>query len=103
MAAWVKISTDRNTFTTFYSVDDGNSSGADSLLAQTLVDGTSSLAVVDNGVASSGTFAHTVGVWYYVALCATGTTGNYYIRANGSTTWTTLTWTGGTTTTCANH
>lgn len=73
VACWAKISTDRNTFTTVWSLDGGTS---DYVYMQTNGDGTTMKVEADGF--STGTVAMTVGTWYFLAYTLSGGTGTFY-------------------------
>ena len=86
--AWVKISVDRNAFSTFFAR--GNNNG-NSYIIQTTSDGTTLTAF--NSATSVNGSALTVGRWYHLAATVAGTgvgqylvylDGNLDITANGS-------------------
>lgn len=84
---WFKISVDRNTYSTIFSVDNGLS---DNWLLQAGADGTT-VATVFDASTQQGMGNLTVGTWYFVALATSGTTGTLYHRTAAATTLTAVT------------
>lgn len=72
---WFKLTNDRNTYSTFISLDAGDGSG---VILQTRSDGTS-LKIYTN--ANSNGSALSTGVWYHMALVGNAT--NYLAYVNG--------------------
>lgn len=72
--SWIKLSVDRNTFTTFWSADAGT---GDYIYLQTNADGTT-VKAEDNAGNMTGTLAMTVGTWYRTAFVRNGTTSTFY-------------------------
>lgn len=91
VTCWAKLSDDRNAFTCLWCLDNGN--GSDYTLCSTNTDGTT-LQVFEEAVASTGT-SLTVGVWYFVSVTKSGSTGTLRVRADGSATTTTINFTAG--------
>ncbi|MFD8556615.1 hypothetical protein ACFV1N_04890 [Streptosporangium canum] len=90
LSCWVKISVDRDTYSTAWSLD-----GVDGYYAlQTTFSGTS-IVVMDNAEGSHGSRALTVGTWYYVGVALNGVNGTMVSRALGDTTFTVSTWSDG--------
>jgi hypothetical protein len=88
LAAWVKVSVDRNTNQVWASLDNGNTSY---WAVGTNADGITAQAFAHNAASGNG-LAMTVGSWFYVALSENGVNGNMWMRPLGSATWTTVTW-----------
>jgi hypothetical protein len=80
-AFWWKISVDRNTYSTAFSVDNGQ---ADNWAVQTGVDGTTANVILDG--TSTPSVAMTVGTWYFGCLALSGSTGTFYYKAAGTAT-----------------
>lgn len=93
---WMKISTDRNTYSSAFFVENGQT---DNWGVQTGVDGTT-LGTVMDGTSTVGP-ALTPGTWYFIALATSGTTGTLYTRAAGASSFTTTAITGVTSTNAA--
>lgn len=74
VTCWLKISVDRNTFTTVWSADNGSS---DLIYLQTQANGTT-LQAWDDASVVTGAVALTVGTWYRVAFTRNGTTSTLY-------------------------
>lgn len=89
---WGYISTDRNTWSSFWSFD-ANLDGT-AMMLQTDEDGQSLILYDDNapGQVANGV-AHTVGQWYFMAVTVSGTSGTLYWRAANTQTLSTDTWT----------
>lgn len=81
MCGWLKVSVDRNTYSSGFFLDNGQT---DNWGIQTGVDGTTLNAVMDGN--STASVAMTVGTWYFVCLSTSGTSGLLYYRAAGSPT-----------------
>jgi hypothetical protein len=89
---WVKISTDRNTNSTVWTLDNGN---GDYLAVCTNTDGTTMKFFTESN--SSGSAQNmTVGTWYAVACSVNGVNGSMWTRAITDSSWTAITWTNGT-------
>lgn len=92
---WVKISTDRNTNSTVWTIDNGNS---DYYAVATNTDGTTMKFFTESN--SSGNAQNfTVGTWYAVATSINGVNGSMWTRSVTDTSWTSITWSNGTATT----
>jgi hypothetical protein len=90
--AWVKISVDRNTNQTVWTLDNGN---ADYIAVCTNTDGTTMKFFTESN--SSGSAQNfTVGTWYAVACSVNGVNGSMWTRAITDAAWTAITWTNGT-------
>lgn len=90
---WVKISTDRNDFSTVWSLDNGAGTG---MYLQTDSDGTT-MSLADVAVEGAyGARAMTPGTWYYWGVSVNGSAGTIVSRALGDSSFTVNTWTGGT-------
>lgn len=86
VCGWFKISTDRNDYSTIFSIDNGTS---DNWLMQAGADGTTMSTVFD-ATTQQGIGSMTVGTWYFICLATAGTTGNIYYRTASSPTVTTV-------------
>lgn len=89
---WVKISTDRNTNSTVWTIDNGN---ADYYAVATNSDGTTMKFFTESN-ASGNAQNFTVGTWYCVATSINGVNGSMWTRAITDTSWTSITWSNGT-------
>lgn len=87
MSCWGKITTDRNSYSTFMGFDANEVS--DTRIFQTENNGTSLLMYPSDATAT----ALTAGTWYFMAASGTGATGTMKIRAQGAGSFTTKTWT----------
>lgn len=77
-AFWWKVSVDRNTYSSAFFVDNGQT---DNWGVQTGVDGTTAQVILDG--TSTASVAMTVGTWYFGCLALSGTTGTFYYKAAG--------------------
>jgi hypothetical protein len=77
---WVKITTDRNTWSTFWDIDDGGDTNA--AIFQTQSDGV--LPYLDLPGTDINGSAMTVGTWYKTAVTWTGSTLTLYMAAAGA-------------------
>jgi hypothetical protein len=91
VSCWVKISTDRNTFSCAWSLDSGAASDAYVLLTGS--DGTT-IGVYDES-APRATRALTVGTWYYIGISVNGANGTMVSRSASDTSFTVSTWSTG--------
>jgi hypothetical protein len=92
VCCWVKISVDRNTFQTAWSLDNGTSAF---YVLETLNDGTT--MTIADGVTTFQTRAFTVGRWYFVGVSVNGANGTWVTRAADDSSFTVQTWSTGTT------
>lgn len=83
IACWVKISTDRNTWSCAWNLDNG--SAADSIYMETLSDGTT-MVVYRNDTGPPTGIAMTVGTWYYTCAVVNSTSLTVYYRAASAAT-----------------
>ncbi|MEV7011536.1 LamG-like jellyroll fold domain-containing protein [Streptosporangium sp. NPDC051022] len=90
VSCWVKITTDRNAYSTVWGLDDGST--LDYYILQTDADGTTIL-LLDDADNTFGSRALTVGTWYYVGVSVNGANGTMVSRAAGDTSFTVSTWT----------
>lgn len=90
VCAWVKIVTDRNDYSTIFSVDNGT---GDNWLMQTDADGTT-LSFVGDATTQQGIGSMTVGTWYFIALATAGASGTIYYRTAATQTMSTVAVTG---------
>src|SRR5690606_31110169 len=79
VSCWVYLSTDRNDYSTVWSLDDGT---ANNIVIQTDGDGTT-LGIVSNGSWSSVSLGMSVGQWYWVGVVKNGDTATVY-RSTGT-------------------
>lgn len=79
MCSWYKISVDRNTWSSAWFIDNGQT---DNWGVQTAEDGVTVGTVLDGN--STAGFAATVGTWYFIAFASSGTTGTFYYKAAGA-------------------
>ena len=92
LSCWVRLVTDRNSYSTLWSVDNGTS---DCWVCQTWDDGTN-LQVWDDGATSRGSGVQlSTGVWYWVAVAINGANGTFMVRAATAATPTVSTWSNG--------
>ncbi|MEU6778564.1 LamG-like jellyroll fold domain-containing protein [Nonomuraea angiospora] len=97
VSCWMKISVDRNDFSTVWSIDNGTS---DYISLKTNSDGTTVRVLIDAVTVASRAF--TPGVWYYVAVSCGASSGFMISRAAGAASFDVDTWTTGATTLAAN-
>lgn len=93
VCCWAKITTDRNAFSTVWSLDAGNS---DFYMLQTNTDGVTLglFSEVSPGEPIEGAArVLTVGTWYFIGVTVNGTNGTMISRALGDTAFTTVSWT----------
>jgi hypothetical protein len=83
LALWFKLSVDRNTMSSIWSI--GNSSAG--YILTTPADGTTMTLAGDNP--NNFSFAATVGTWYYLAFSVNGANGTFVRRALSDTSFTT--------------
>ncbi|MEV0236885.1 LamG-like jellyroll fold domain-containing protein [Nonomuraea sp. NPDC050786] len=96
MSCWVKISGDRDTYSTAWCLDGGSTT--DYAFLQTINDGTTltfSQASSGSNTGFLATRALTVGVWYYIAVSVNGASGTMVSKALGDALFTYSTWTAG--------
>lgn len=79
VSMWFKLAVDRNDYSSIFFIDNGTS---DNWGMQTGVDGTT-MATVFDASTQQGMGSLTVGVWYYVCLATSGTTGTLYHKKAG--------------------
>lgn len=84
VSCWFKVSVDRNTWSTVFSIDNGTD---DNWCLQSGADGTT-IATVFDASTQEGMGSVTVGTWYYVCLATSGTTGTLYYKAATASTLT---------------
>lgn len=94
VCCWAKLSVDRNTWSTLWSLDNGT---GDVDVVQTDQDGVTLELFSDNF--NPQFFAMTVGTWYFVGVSRTNATGTAYYRDATTNTLTTTDLTGGSPTT----
>lgn len=92
VSCWWKITTDRNTWSSPWFVDNGT---GDNIGIQTSNDGTT-MGVVDGGTTLQNMGSATVGVWYWTLLSWNAGVGTLYWRSAASPTLTAVAITGGT-------
>jgi hypothetical protein len=92
VCCWVKISTDRNNFSTVWCLD--NNSTLNYQVLQTNTDGTTLMLFTDSG-SQRTVGALSVGTWYFVGVAVSGTGGTIKLRAEGAPSFTTINITGG--------
>src|SRR5690606_9068796 len=79
VSCWVYLSTDRNNYSTPWSLDNGT---GNNVVVQTNSDGTT-LGIVSNGSWSSVGLNMSVGQWYWVGVVKNGSTATVY-RSTGT-------------------
>ncbi|MEV8638084.1 LamG-like jellyroll fold domain-containing protein [Streptosporangium sp. NPDC051023] len=98
VSCWFKITTDRNTYSSVWSLDQDSGARLGFTMLRTDSDGTTlSFLANDNDVTSitKGTRALTVGVWYYIGVAVNGANGVMVTRALTDTSSTVTTWSDG--------
>jgi concanavalin A-like lectin/glucanase superfamily protein len=95
VSIWGKITTDRNTWSTFWSLT--QSGGGQGVLAQTDSDGTSLIVYDQNAGQLGSARALTVGTWYWIGIVCDGANGAMHTKAVSDTAVTTTTWSTATT------
>lgn len=93
VSCWVKISVDRNTWSTPWFIDDGV---GDNWGIQTSSDGVT-MGVVDGGTTLQNMGALTVGAWYFICLVQNGSAGTLYHATGNAASLSTVMISGGTT------
>lgn len=88
VTAWVKVTTDRNAFSTFWGFDGGD--GGTARVLQTDDDGTTAIVYP----AASSDVSLTAGTWYFIGASGTGTSGTIRVRAQGAGSFSGNTWAG---------
>ncbi|MEO3856245.1 LamG-like jellyroll fold domain-containing protein [Acrocarpospora sp. B8E8] len=83
IAGWVKISVDRNDFSTFFDV---SGTPGERFIVQTDSDGTTVYIFAPGSTVGASSL--TVGTWYYLAATSNGTSASLYIRAHNATSFT---------------
>lgn len=84
VATWFKVSVDRNTYSTIFSVDGGGPTDG-FVVAQTDNDGTTlQVFPVDSGAIN---IPLTIGTWYFLGVTVSGTTATVRVRAQGGATF----------------
>lgn len=86
---WGQIVTDRNSFSTFWTLANTVSDTSNCALLQTASDGTS-LEYFDGGGGAQAVTALTVGTWYFIGVSINGTSGFVKVSADGSGSFTTV-------------
>ncbi|MGC5009739.1 LamG-like jellyroll fold domain-containing protein [Streptosporangium sp. DT93] len=94
ISCWVKISVDRNAYSTIWCLD--GESGASYYLLQTDTDGVSLQVYTDavSGINPTGGVL-TAGTWYHIGVSVNGANGTAVIRAAGAAASTVTTWSTG--------
>uniref|UniRef100_UPI003F4924A2 LamG-like jellyroll fold domain-containing protein n=1 Tax=Nonomuraea sp. CA-251285 TaxID=3240002 RepID=UPI003F4924A2 len=93
VSCWFKISTDRNTYSTPWCVDNFVTTSSVRGI-QTGTNGTTVEPFYHNGPLTGTKAALTVGTWYYLAYNVNGNNGNWRYRADGGGTVTATSFTG---------
>jgi hypothetical protein len=86
---WGQIVTDRNNFSTLWTIANTVSDTTNNALLQTASDGTS-LEYFDGGTGTHSITGLTVGTWYFIGISVNGTSGFAKVSADGSGSFTTV-------------